>query len=436
MTCLAVGCSERYERTNRRAWITTWDEPDNTPSGRIMGVLHREFGSAFPQITVRRRRKGGRATDYRLAFTTAMAGDNGPDCYDAAYFPTIPLWIDQSFCYPLDEYIEDDPQYANVEDAAFAPARKDGRLYGVPSELYVMTLFYRKDLFAEVGLDPQRPPQNWEEFREYARRLTDLDRHRYGFALLGQDWASWHWENWVWQAGGDVTERLPDGRCRIRFTEEPAVRALQFYREMRWKYRCVQPNPLQNYQSNVRDFVQGRAAMIFMAPSWVGEFYNEGLRPEQIGIAPLPAGPTGIRAAQLGGAFYIINPRSSKARRDAAWRYIRYMSSRDVHIRRLQLMEEANLRYPAVTFYRDLDIADHLTIPEEWGAAASTSLKYGRMEYYLKDRIEPYLARPIQAILVNENADPYTELTQCAERTQREVVDPYNAEIDRTLAHR
>jgi len=99
-------------------------------------------------------------------------------------------------------------------------------------------------------------------------------------------------------------------------------------------------------------------------------------------------------------------------------------------------MEEANLRYPAVTFYRDLDIADHLTIPEEWGAAASTSLKYGRMEYYLKDRIEPYLARPIQAILVNENADPYTELTQCAERTQREVVDPYNAEIDRTLAHR
>lgn len=176
--------------------------------------------------------------------------------------------------------------------------------------------------------------------------------------------------------------------------------------------------------------------MILGSPGGVDRFLNEGLRPEQIGIAPLPAGPTGIRAVQIGGAFYIINPRSSEVKRDAAWKYIQFMTSKEAQIRKLQLMEEANLRYPVASFYADLDIGEYLTIPEEWGAAATTSLKYGRMEYFLKDRIEPYLARPIQAVLIDEAADPEEELIECAERVGREVVDPYNAEIDQKKMRR
>jgi ABC-type glycerol-3-phosphate transport system substrate-binding protein len=428
-TCLA--CSERYEEAGRQVRITTWDEPDNTISEQIRGVLQRKFDERFPQIEVRRRRRGGKATDSRLAFTTAVAGDNAPDCYDAAYFPTIPLWIDQGFCLPLDDYIEKDPQFKDAVEAAFAPAKKDGHVYGVPSELYVMALFYRKDLFQEVGLDPKRPPRNWKEFVEYARKLTDQGKHRYGLAMLGQEWASWHWENYVWQAGGEVTEKLPDGKCKIRFTEEPAVQALQYYQDLRWKYRCVQPNPLQDYESNKRDFLHGRAAMILSSPEWVGDFLNEGLRPEQIGIAPLPAGPTGIHATQIGGAFYIINPRSSKVKQKAAWEYIRFMSSKEAQINKLKMMEEANLRYPIASFYKDLSVEDYLTVPEEWGEASMTSLKHGRMEYYLKDRIEPYLARPIQAVLIDSEADPETELLKCAQRVRKEVVEPYNAEIER-----
>ena len=253
---------------------------------------------------------------------------------------------------------------------------------------------------------------------------------------MGQEWASWHWDIYVWHAGGEVTERLPDGRCRIRFNEEPAVRALQYYKDLRWKYKCIQPNPLQSYQDNRRDFVQGRAAMIISSPAWIGDFLNEGLRPEQIGIAPLPAGPTGIRATQIGGEFYIINPRSPKEKRDAAWEYIRFMTSKEAMIKRLKMMEEAHLRYPIATFYRDLRVEDYLTMPEEWGEASATSLKYGRMEYYLKDRIEPYLARPIQAVLVDPGADPREELEKCARRVLEEVVEPFNREIERKLAGR
>ncbi|HIE04770.1 MAG TPA: sugar ABC transporter substrate-binding protein [Candidatus Latescibacteria bacterium] len=427
-------CSERYEREYKVVRITTWDEPPNTPEGRILGAIQREFDRAHPHIKVQRRPIGGRRTDDRLAFTTAMAGDNAPDCYHNAHFPTIPLWIDQGFCYPLDEYIRGDPQFEDVVEAAFAPATKDGHIYGVPSQLYVLALVYRKDLFEEAGLDPKRPPKDWWEFAQYARRLTDPKKYRYGFAILGQEWASWHWEIYVWQAGGEVTERLRDGRCRIRFTEEPAVRALQYYKDLRWKYKCVQPNPLQSYQDNRRDFVQGRAAMIISSPAWIGDFLNEGLRPEQIGIAPLPAGPTGIRATQIGGEFYIINPRSSKEKRDAAWEYIRFMTSKEAMIKRLKMMEEAHLWYPIATFYKGLRVEDYLTMPEEWGEASATSLKYGRMEYYLKDRIEPYLARPIQAVLVDPGADPREELEKCAGRVLEEVVEPFNREIERKLA--
>jgi hypothetical protein len=88
---LHFACSGKYEEMGEGVRITTWDEPDNTTDGRIMGTLQREFDGKFAEIKVRRRRTGGQATDDRMAFTTASAGDNAPDCYHAAHFPTIGL---------------------------------------------------------------------------------------------------------------------------------------------------------------------------------------------------------------------------------------------------------------------------------------------------------------------------------------------------------
>ena len=233
----------------------------------------------------------------------------------------------------------------------------------------------------------------------------------------------------MWQAGGEVTERLPDGRCAIRFTEPPAIEALQFYKDLRWKYKAVQKDPLQSWESNLRDFVNGTAAMMLLHPGDITFLYDLGLDPNVLGLAPLPAGPDGIRAAQIGGNFWIINPTISKEKQKACWEYIRFMTSRESVIKRWKMREKAGLIYPDTPYWKGLDQSEISPVDSTAAQFVRSSVEQGHMEYFLKDRISPYMARAIQAVLVDSLADPAQELEKCAQRVRREVVIPYNEEI-------
>lgn len=123
----------------------------------------------------------------------------------------------------------------------------DGELYGMPLYSDTNLLYWRTDLFEEAGLDPNRPPQTYDEFREYAQRLTvDANGKRadeegfdpnnvevWGSAFKGsQNLAStWEWYNYLYAWGGDVF----DEDYNITVNEPAAVDSLQWvvdnYRE-------------------------------------------------------------------------------------------------------------------------------------------------------------------------------------------------------------
>jgi ABC-type glycerol-3-phosphate transport system substrate-binding protein len=413
--------------------IRIWEEARSVSENRIQGILYRGFEKEHSSIRLKRMPRPGTRTDDRVAFTIAMAGGTAPDCHDAAHFSLIPIYIDQNFCLDLTPYVKSEPQYSHLVDSFVNVASRNGRIYGIPHIAYVMSLAYRKDLFAESGLDPNKPPQNWDEFSEYAVKLTDRNSSskRYGFAVLGMDFASWHWENYVWQAGGEVTEQMPDGTCKIRFTEEAGIKALQYYKDLRWKWNCIQPNPLQSYDDNIRDFKNGRVAMILIPAIHLYQFeILKFLKPEQIGFAPLPAGPTGKRAAQIGGAFYIINPNIPKERQDACFKFIKYMTSPETIRKRWLLLREAKIIYPNISIYKNLAFEDIIQeVPAEWGRALTESVKEGRAEYFLKDHLDILISRAIQRVLTDQDADPKKVLEECAIKAHKEIVDRYNAKV-------
>ena len=51
-----------------------------------------------------------------------------------------------------------------------------GQMWGyVQYGIDVYGLTWNKDQFKEVGLDPEKPPKTWDEFRDYAKKLTKRD---------------------------------------------------------------------------------------------------------------------------------------------------------------------------------------------------------------------------------------------------------------------
>ena len=54
---------------------------------------------------------------------------------------------------------------------------EDG-VYGVPFNTDTRFFMWNKDHFAEVGLDPEKPPTTWAELEEYALKLDKIQGNR------------------------------------------------------------------------------------------------------------------------------------------------------------------------------------------------------------------------------------------------------------------
>ncbi len=191
-----------------------------------------EYPKRRPEVQVRpftRLLLGENLANSIAPILMAMAARNGPElCWLAIH--RIRQFQEQGFLYPLDEWIgrdlDGDGFVSNAEatwegwtmipDPVKAVCTIDGHIWAVPGEAYPQAriLLYRRDLFEEAGLDPNRGPDSWEEFLEYARALTDpnlkvagarFDRGRRGFFLQP---AAWMWYPWFWGAGGNLVEQI------------------------------------------------------------------------------------------------------------------------------------------------------------------------------------------------------------------------------------
>lgn len=226
----------------------------------------------------------------------AFAGDRAPDVFDLS-IRQVQNYIRQGLLYPLDDIIREyrkrtpdwkPPSLGLTEHHYDAARGPDGRLYAIVSDYWILGLWYRRDLFEEAGIVPPRPPKDWQEFFEFAQRLTYPEKHvkgarfqtgQYGTALRTGYTAGYIFTNFVYQANGDMTVqertcpydgtvsefRQEDKVCLCRrcgrslanqpprwkaaYGREPGQRALRFYKRLRWTEwvrcpSCETPNNL------------------------------------------------------------------------------------------------------------------------------------------------------------------------------------------------
>src|SRR5437773_2389804 len=73
--------------------------------------------------------------------------------------------------------------------------------YAYPWGNLVMALFYRKDLFQDAGLDPEKPPRDWNEMLAMSRRITNPEKGIFGMGFGAGVDASWNFYTLLCSAG-------------------------------------------------------------------------------------------------------------------------------------------------------------------------------------------------------------------------------------------
>jgi len=227
------------------------------------------------------------------------------------YAPSQKQWL-----MPLNEHLSSD------EVGAFLPstidmATIDGDLVGLPRNIDVRLLYYRRDLIesaenrkrfkAEFGRD-LGVPETWEEFGEVARFLT-APPSMYGTLYPGRFSGLFGtWYELMAMAGG----QLVDDANKPVFNSGAGIWALGFLRDLHTTWRTTPQNLPELYYDDVAEyFCRGRVAMV---TDWPGG-YHRCCNPETSQVADIfdvsiyPTGPAGIRRAYA-GIFMFAIPRS------------------------------------------------------------------------------------------------------------------------------
>jgi multiple sugar transport system substrate-binding protein len=77
-----------------------------------------------------------------------------------------------------------DEEKASYAGPVLGTVTYDGKIWGVPRAFSSRAMYYNRGLFEEAGLDPNSPPETWEEFLAAAKAISE-NTDSYGFGIPG-----------------------------------------------------------------------------------------------------------------------------------------------------------------------------------------------------------------------------------------------------------
>lgn len=327
------GCSGEKRRSDGKIEIVFWHSFVSSTVPALIELI-KDFEKEYPDIIIRAQYvPTGDALIQKLV--TSVLSNTAPDIswIHSNYLQNL---VQAEAIYPMEKFIKGpngftEEELKDIYPSLIQAASWKGTLYSIPMEATNLGLLYNKDLFRKAGLNPDHPPQTWDELYEYSKKLT-IDNNGDGkFEQVGlfipifpasgplSDWMVWQWMPFLWQAGGDI---INEQQTEVLFNSEAGVKALTFWKKI---YDALK---LRNFTPDYEAaFPSKQLAMAFDGP-WNIPRWKE--RRIDWAIAGLPAGPV-KRATNVGGEYLAIFKQSKHP--DEAWKFVKWLTKPHVQAR-------------------------------------------------------------------------------------------------------
>ncbi|NOU93754.1 extracellular solute-binding protein [Paenibacillus sp. LMG 31456] len=265
--------------------------------------------------------------DYFQKLSVAYAGGIQPDVHGLGFGQLIST-VDQGNYMDMNPLIEKD-NWSGKSDF-FPDILKAGQWNGGTYGLLIpetRPLVWRKDYFQEAGLDPNKPPQTYDELFAYAKKLSKKDS-----------------SGKVTRSGLDITtSTVNNANSEQPYLSMLLLNGLNFYDD-KGNPTFDSPESVKvtnqltdlvkdkdvmfQADSNVTGtlFQNSLAAMGFQSSYSLGQL-TQSIGNDKIGFALPPKGPTGKQTSLMLGTFMTIAKKS--AHPQEAWEFMKFMFSPD-----------------------------------------------------------------------------------------------------------
>ena len=303
---IIAGPAFAQEQVELDLW--TIDDP-----GEYHYVMAEEYMAAHPEVKINLRTV--QFPDMVNDLARAIATNDAPDI---TYIdnPEVALFASRGLLMDLSPYIEasDVVKKEDIFPGPLASVTYDGGIYGIPRGANTIALYYNADMFRAAGLDPDAPPQTWDELYEAAKVLTKPEDNVYGlaFSANGNEEGTFQFLPWVQMTGGDYDNIDTPG----------AERALTLWKAF-LDERLASPDTLIRGQwDSTGTFNAGNAAMSISGPWEIPRMSEEAQFDWRVALLPVPE-EGAQRASALGEGDNVILANTDQP--DAAFAFLEFL---------------------------------------------------------------------------------------------------------------
>lgn len=272
-----------------------------------------EFSAKNPDIKVNVR--SVQFPDMVNELAKAMATGEAPDVTyidnpDVALFASRKLLLDLKPMIDKSSVIKLD----QIFPGPLASVSYKGGVYGIPRGANTIALYYNADMFKAAGLDPNKPPQTWDELYADAKKLTNKEKGIYGlaFSAAASEEGTFQFLPWLQMAGGDYNKvNVPGG-----------VEALTLWKKFIDEGLASKDTLIRGQWDSTGTFNAGNAAMDISGPWELPRMSKDAKFDFRVALLPVPK-EGAPRASALGEGDNVIVANSKHPKE--AFRFIEYM---------------------------------------------------------------------------------------------------------------
>jgi len=288
----------------------------------LIDELARRFSAKYPNIEVKPQLFPW--AGFAEKVFTATAAGMAPDAHFISTGQAV-TWGTKGVALDLAPYLKKTGLWDDIWPGRRHMGYYQGKQYSVPLSATISAFWYNKKTFEEVGLNPMKGPETWDEVMEYAKKLVKYDEKgkiiRSGFYYTHDELSINHFPSILWTFGSDLFD--PETK-EVLFNNPGGVEMLQWYYDLEREYKVYAPvEKLQYWEA----MMQGYGAMLSYG-IWTIRFYvRENFKDYAVAASPAHKGK---RVVQIEGMEMGCNARSKHPEEACDW--VAYLMSPEAQV--------------------------------------------------------------------------------------------------------
>jgi sn-glycerol 3-phosphate transport system substrate-binding protein len=328
-----VPSADALDRAGGVTEITFWHSMDASNGVALTGLVDRFNAEHAGKIVVKPVFQG--TYDDAITKYKASVQSNTTPAIMQIYDIGTQFMIDSHEVVPVQGFAERDGYDLSVIQKNIAATYTVANtLWSMPLNSSVPLLYYNKTAFRAAGLDPDKPPQNLDEIRAAAEKLSKVNggpvSYGFGAAIYG-----WFLEQFS-ATNGETFCNAENGRTGQRVTAanmaSPTItHAVQWWQQMVKDHLAVNTGRVTKDAQDA--FKAQQTAMTLESTGQVKGFTAAAAGKFELGAAPYPV-VSGTQApgngpSVGGGSLWISGPGHSEAEKEASWQLAKFLAQPD-----------------------------------------------------------------------------------------------------------